>query len=45
MSEKCPRCDCQLDLGEGEATDCCCGRRIQRDGGRLVDIGAASRSG
>ena len=42
MAEKCPECNCQLDLSEGQSTDCCCGKRIERRKGELVSVGAAS---
>jgi hypothetical protein len=42
MSEKCPECNCQLDLAEGETSDCCCGKRIERRDGKLVAAGTAT---
>ena len=42
MSEKCPECNCQLDLEEGQSSDCCCGQRIERREGQLVSVGASS---
>jgi hypothetical protein len=41
MAETCPKCKCQLDLADGEATDCCCGFRIERREGQLVAVGSA----
>ena len=43
MPEKCPKCNCQLDLAEGEGSDCCCGFRIERRNDELV-VAAASKS-
>lgn len=39
MAETCPKCKCQLDLADGEGTDCCCGFRIERREGELVAVG------
>lgn len=44
MSEKCPECNCQLDLQDGESSDCCCGKRIERRDGELVAVSASSDS-
>ena len=41
MSEKCPKCNCKLDLAEGEGSDCCCGFRIERRNDELVVAGAS----
>ena len=41
MAEKCPECNCQLDLEEGKSTDCCCGKRIERRDGALVAVAPA----
>lgn len=41
MPETCPKCKCQLDLAEGEVSDCCCGFRIERRNGDLVVVGEA----
>ena len=43
MSEKCPKCNCQLDLADGESSDCCCGFRIERRDGELVAVAAAAK--
>lgn len=40
--EKCPECNCKLDLAHGESTDCCCGKRIERQDEGLVATGPAS---
>lgn len=44
MSEKCPECNCQLDLDEGRSSDCCCGKTVERRDGQLAVVGASADS-